>query len=244
MDDSSTALSRTTASRTTGPGADDPSANSPRALFVLAPRDPAAAELQDFLSVNGYALRGEADALLSDMSADSLGLLDLRVLEQGHALPLPAECLLGRGRWLLINAQEPFRDDFLLFNAGVCGVLSFREAPARVLQALELIAQGELWIPRAILAEAFQRQRARHTSQPAVLPALTRREWQVLRGLLVAENNREIAARLGVEESTVKRHLYNLFRKVGVRNRLEALNWARAAGLQAGQEFRPANRAC
>lgn len=182
--------------------------------------------------------------MLSDMSADSLGLLDLHVLEQGHALPLPAECLLGRGRWLLINAQEPFRDDFLLFNAGVCGVLSFREAPARVLQALELIAQGELWIPRAILAEAFQRQRARHTPQPAVLPALTRREWQVLRGLLVAENNREIAARLGVEESTVKRHLYNLFRKVGVRNRLEALNWARAAGLQAGQEFRPANRVC
>ena len=50
--------------------------------------------------------------------------------------------------------------------------------------------------------------------------------------------------RAWVEESTVKRHLYNLFRKVGVRNRLEALNWARAAGLQAGQEFRPANRAC
>lgn len=236
--------SRTDASRTTGSGAGDSNADSPRTLFFLAPRDPATAELQGFLSVNGYSLRGEVEALLSDMSADSLGLLDLRVLEQSHALPVPAECLLGRGRWLLINAQEPFRDDFLLLNAGVCGVLSFREAPTRVLQALALIARGELWIPRAILAEAFQRQRARHTPQPAVLPALTRREWQVLRGLLVAENNREIAARLGVEESTVKRHLYNLFRKVGVRNRLEALNWAQAAGLQAGQEFRPAKRAC
>ena len=75
MDDSRTALSRTTDS-----GVGDSSADSPRTLFFLAPRDPATAELQDFLSVNGYALRGEADAILSDMSADSLGLLDLRVL--------------------------------------------------------------------------------------------------------------------------------------------------------------------
>ena len=101
------------------------------------------------------------ETLLSEMSADSLGLLDLRILEQGLGLSLPIECLLARGRWLLINAQEPFRDDFLFFNAGVCGLLSGREAPSRILQALDLIAQGELWMPRAILAEAFRRQRAR-----------------------------------------------------------------------------------
>lgn len=227
-----------------GAGGDHSMPSTRRTLFFLAPHDSAAAHLQDFLSLNGYSLRSGGQTLLSEMSADSLGLLDLRILEQGPGLSLPIECLLARGRWLLINAQEPFRDDFLFFNAGVCGLLSGREAPSRILQALDLIAQGELWMPRAILAEAFRRQRTRHTSQETVLPALTRREWQVLRGLLVAENNREIAARLGVEESTVKRHLYNLFRKVGVRNRLEALNWARAAGLQAGQEFRSASRAC
>lgn len=231
-------------SATAVPVMDDARSDGLQPLFFLAPHDSATAHLQAFLSVNGYALRDGAETLLSETPADSLALLDLRLLEQGSGLPLPAECLLARGRWLLINAQEPFRDDFLLFNAGVCGVLSSREAPSRVLQALQLIAQGELWMPRAILAEAFQRQRARHASRSPVLPALTRREWQVLRGLLLAENNREIAARLGVEESTVKRHLYNLFRKVGVRNRLEALNWARAAGLQAGQEFRPASKAC
>lgn len=177
---------------------------------------------------------------LDELADDGLALLDLQLLAAGGRLPVPLECLLGRGRWLLINAAEPFLDDFLLFYPGVYGLLPVGSAPERILQALRVVERGELWLSRRFLAEVFQRQRARQLPVPVQLPPLTRREWQVVRGLLAAENNRQIGERLGVEESTVKRHLYNLFRKIGVRNRLEALNWARAIGLSAGQEFRPA----
>lgn len=52
---------------------------------------------------------------------------------------------------------------------------------------------------------------------------LTNREQEIL--LLVTENysNQEIAQQLCLAESTVKSHLHNIFRKLGVRNRSEAL---------------------
>lgn len=169
-----------------------------------------------------------------------VGLFDVRLLSTVTRLPMPVECLLGSGRWLLIQASEPFRDDYLLFCPGVYGVMSGAPAIQSLCQALQVMTEGGLWFSRQFLAEAFQRQRGQPANRADGLPALTRREWQVVQGLLAAENNREIARRLGVEESTVKRHLYNLFRKIGVRNRLEALGWAQGVGLQAGRNGRPA----
>ena len=64
------------------------------------------------------------------------------------------------------------------------------------------------------------------------LDMLSTREIQVLRGLALGRSNREIAAELVVSEHTVARHLQNMFRKLGVSSRreaLERLSHARAA---------------
>jgi DNA-binding NarL/FixJ family response regulator len=48
----------------------------------------------------------------------------------------------------------------------------------------------------------------------------TEREQEVLRLLVAAQSNREIAANLGIEERTVKAYVGRLMRKVGVENRI------------------------
>lgn len=55
--------------------------------------------------------------------------------------------------------------------------------------------------------------------------ALTRRELDVLRLVATGEPSRGVAESLQLSEATVKSHLYNIYRKLRVRNRVEAANW-------------------
>jgi DNA-binding NarL/FixJ family response regulator len=63
------------------------------------------------------------------------------------------------------------------------------------------------------------------TRAPGVQAAgavLSQRELEVLRWLVAGASNREIGRRLYITESTVKRHVYNIFGKLSVRNRTQA----------------------
>jgi DNA-binding CsgD family transcriptional regulator len=60
---------------------------------------------------------------------------------------------------------------------------------------------------------------------------LTRRELEVLRLVSGGATNRAVAATLWVTDQTVKFHLSNVYRKLGVRNRFEAARWAWENGL-------------
>jgi DNA-binding NarL/FixJ family response regulator len=65
---------------------------------------------------------------------------------------------------------------------------------------------------------------------------LTPRERQIIRVLAAGATNREIAARLGLSEQTVKNRLSVIYGKLGVRNRLEAVVHARRHGLLDGTD--------
>ena len=72
-------------------------------------------------------------------------------------------------------------------------------------------------------ADLHPPQRAAHTE----VTALTERELRVVAALEKGESNREIAARLWVSENTVKFHVRNIYRKLGVHNRTQAGHRAR-----------------
>lgn len=66
--------------------------------------------------------------------------------------------------------------------------------------------------------------------EPATEP-LSERELEVLQWLACGAPNREIGRRLYIAESTVKRHVYNIFAKLNVRNRTQAALRARKLGI-------------
>jgi LuxR family transcriptional regulator, maltose regulon positive regulatory protein len=59
---------------------------------------------------------------------------------------------------------------------------------------------------------------------------LTDRELEVLRLVAIGQSNEEIAATLVISSETVKKHLKNIYGKLEVHSRLEAVNRAREAG--------------
>ena len=67
---------------------------------------------------------------------------------------------------------------------------------------------------------------------PDLLELLTNRELEVLQLLALRLTNKEIAQALGISTGTVKQHTINLFRKLHVENRREAILQARAMGFQ------------
>jgi DNA-binding CsgD family transcriptional regulator len=82
--------------------------------------------------------------------------------------------------------------------------------------------------PKGVGMNRTARRRYRLRRGPG---GLTRREVEVLRLVASGESNRAVARLLWVTDETVKFHLSNVYRRLSVRNRAEASEWARAQGL-------------
>jgi DNA-binding NarL/FixJ family response regulator len=82
------------------------------------------------------------------------------------------------------------------------------------------VNQGSIWAPRRVLSIFVDRATRPSRSAAPAAAQFTARETEVLKLLVAARSNREIARTLGIEERTVKAHVAKLMRKVGVENRI------------------------
>ena len=101
-----------------------------------------------------------------------------------------------------------------VIGAGAKGYLPITAQEGEVRMAIETVRDGSVWAPRKVLSRLLDGQK----NPPA--PRFTPREQQILQLLRNGRANREIAAALHIDESTVKAHIGRLMRKVGVTNRI------------------------
>lgn len=120
------------------------------------------------------------------------------------------------------------------FQAGVAGYLSkLTVSCAELLTAVEQVARGE-WVVPADFMNPVQAVRTERAASP--LDRLTLREREVLGLVASGADNLQISARLGITERTVKAHVSNLYRKLGVQNRVEMAMMAYQSGLSTPAE--------
>jgi RNA polymerase sigma factor (sigma-70 family) len=118
-------------------------------------------------------------------------------------------------------------------RAGASGFLLKDAPPEELLAAVHVIARGDALLDPAItraVIEEFARRPAR-TDLAARLDELTPREREVLELLARGLSNGEIAERFVVSEGTVKTHVASVLRKLGVRDRVQAVIYAYESGL-------------
>ena len=89
------------------------------------------------------------------------------------------------------------------------------------------IYAGELWVSRKIMTDYILEHRRPLLPLETDGTGLTKRESEILGTIAEGASNEEVAEKLSISPHTVKSHLYNIFKKVGVSNRLQAALWAR-----------------
>ena len=119
----------------------------------------------------------------------------------------------------------PENSDDVVMNTIIAGARAYLDlgaGPRMVRQALDVVMAGSIWAPRKLLSKLIDRLLSGDdASLTNPRPHLTIREDQVLKLLLMARSNREIATELGIEKRTVKAHVGKLMRKIGAENRIE-----------------------
>jgi DNA-binding NarL/FixJ family response regulator len=133
---------------------------------------------------------------------------------------------------LLVNREN----EELLYEAlraGANGYVLKDSAPDELARAVRAAARGEVLVQPQLAARLLTRFGGQERSAGHPQESLTAREREVLQLLARGLRNKEIAARLFVSERTVSFHLANIYAKLHVSGRTEALSKALEQGLLA-----------
>ncbi|WP_156725750.1 response regulator [Streptomyces apocyni] len=180
-------------------------------------------ELYDGLTVVAQADDGPSGVRMAGLHRPDVVLLDVEMPGPGPLANLRGVRQAAPDARVIVLTMHDNRQliDSLL-SAGAVGYLH-KEADREVLVAAirSAMAGGTtMFLPRTSTGSGPERE-------PQAADALTLRERELMEQVAQGLSNRQIGSRLGITEGTVKRHLRNIFDKLGATSRLDAVNRAR-----------------
>jgi two-component system NarL family response regulator len=142
-------------------------------------------------------------------------LLDLRMPDvDGVAAARSIRREFPEAKILFLTSYDTESEIHQALEAGAAGYLLKQSKGFEIMAAIRAVAAGERWIPEGVARRALE-----HTEAPA----LSERQLEVLNLVSKGLSNREIAGLLGFSESGTKQHLRQIFGKLGVTDRAEAV---------------------
>jgi DNA-binding CsgD family transcriptional regulator len=135
--------------------------------------------------------------------------------------------------------QSQSSNCFVLFNVptyldlkkkfvlnGIHGFFYEHDSLEIFLKGLRAILDGKLWLSREMMTKCIFEANGKNKSLKNTSRDLTQRQIQILALVAVGATNDEISDKLCISPHTVKAHLYRIFRKINVPNRVQASLWA------------------
>ena len=178
---------------------------------------------EDLKIVGQCASSAEALAALDAAQADVV-LLDVDLGSERALDFLSAAKKRGfQGRVLIVTAGISDQEAVHLVQAGVAGILHKQNSTEVLGNTIRQVASGEVCLEKAYLGSLFRSVDRSRAVRPV---RLTDRDRAVLRFTLQGLTNREIAGRMEVSESAVKASLHQVFGKLNVRTRAQAVKVA------------------
>ena len=147
----------------------------------------------------------------------------------------PALNVIARGRRanpaliviVLSGSDDPELID-AAFEAGASAYILKTTDPDSVATAIQQAFEPSIYLARP------RETRATMSTATRVVPQLTRRELEILQLVSEGRSNRQVGQLLWVTDQTVKFHLANIYRKLGVGSRYDAARWAQEHGVLDG----------
>lgn len=199
-----------------------------KALLNTAEDIEIAGEASDGLSAVELCRSGQPDIVLMDIHMPGLnGIQATQQILASH----PQTGII------MLTMLEDDASVFSAMRAGARGYLLKGASPQEMLSVIRAVAEGQALFGPAIAArlmnyfqELGRAPAAKQAQTP--FPELTERERDVLVLIAQGENNQEIAQKLVISPKTVRNHITNIFSKLQVANRAQAIVLARQAGLE------------
>lgn len=165
---------------------------------------------------------------LPNLNATALIFLDCAAMGSPEKCRLPAlrqAFQNERCQFICFNVVEEKKLELAALNRGVKGILYNHQSVDLYGRAAKVVLSGELWFPRKILETLILINRQQPSLSSRKKNKLTRREKEILRMLASGISNQDIADELCISPHTVKTHIYNLYKKIEVANRYQAIQW-------------------
>lgn len=185
-------------------------------------------EAEDFS--DGLRLAGQHPdidiALLELNSPGSEGAVSARFFRQHYPhIPL-----------MVVSSEENCHAIVNALSYGASGYVCKSSDGKTLLSALGLVLSGSIYVPPQVLQKPGLPVRSRKGGMGNCRPnadeyGLTMRQIEILGYLVDGLSNKEIAEKTGLTEGTVKAHVAAVYQALRVRNRMEAVQVARQAGL-------------
>jgi DNA-binding NarL/FixJ family response regulator len=183
-----------------------------KALLQHEPGVVIAAETSRIEGIDTIIDATPADILLLDLQMERSSLTEIEALSRKIAV-------------VVLTASELVGDALAAIRLGARAVVLKRFAVETLMDAIDQVAAGEVWLPPSV-----QGQLAARLRDPAANP-LSPREEEVVRHVALGLRNADVARRLFISEQTVKTHLNNVFQKLGIQDRVELTIYAIRHGI-------------
>ena len=189
------------------------------------------------ITVLGEAEHGaQAVRMAADLSPDVV-LMDVRMPGlDGIEATRRISAAGGRTRILILTTFDLDEYAYAALRAGASGFLLKDARPEELTAGIRAVASGDAVVSprltrRLLDAHAHEVLSPDNPPPDARLSTLTEREREVLTAVGEGLSNSEIASRLTLTESTVKKHVSSMLTKVGARDRIQAVIFAYDLGL-------------
>ncbi|MGM0914585.1 MAG: LuxR C-terminal-related transcriptional regulator [Pseudomonadota bacterium] len=148
------------------------------------------------------------------------------VMVDSESWPEQVAELHRRGAQVGVMTYSPSAAEaFQALESGARGYVHALSPPELLRQARLVIMNQGIWVPPELMARvvggAFQALGGAGRMRSEALAGLTERECAVALAVVEGYSNKEVARRLDITERTVKAHLGSVFRKLGVRDRMQ-----------------------
>ena len=187
------------------------------------------------IDVVGEAENGAQAVALAERRHPDVILMDIRMPElDGIEATRKLVADGSQARVIVLTTFDLDEYVHAAIRAGASGFLLKDVTPAKLVEAIGIVAQGDALLAPSVtrrLLERFAATLPVGDQSSDALAELTAREIEVLRLLAGGLSNAEIAAELVVTEATVKTHISSVLRKLGLRDRVQAVIVAYQTGL-------------
>ena len=117
-----------------------------------------------------------------------------------------------------------FKKKFVL--KGIRGFFYEHDPLDAFLKGVRTVIDGKLWLSRDMMTKCIFEGTHKDKSSKNIRGKLTQRQTEILALIAVGATNDDISDKLCISPHTVKNHLYNIFKKINVPNRVQAALWA------------------